>query len=196
VAYECCGNHDKEGRNGETRYERRRKIAGLLLDHKISAVPVIDDEDRVVGIISEGDLLGRPPSGSPRGWWLRLFDESAVCLEEIVTARHLKARDVMTSPVVTVGEQTPIDVLATLMRRCRVKRVPVLRDRKRVGIVSRTDVLDALVQHTAAADERGWAKQAVQTGKAGDDAAGEVTHSATDGDMDGNHFPRPSPGRT
>ena len=80
------------------------EIASLLLEHKISAVPVIDDEQGVVGIVSEGDLLGRPPSGSPRGWWLRLFDESAACLEEIATARHLKARDVMTSPAVTVGE--------------------------------------------------------------------------------------------
>ena len=98
------------------------EIASLLLEHKISAVPVIDDEQGVVGIVSEGDLLGRPPSGSPRGWWLRLFDESAACLEEIATARHLKARDVMTSPAVTVGEETPIDILATLMRRRRVKR--------------------------------------------------------------------------
>jgi CBS domain-containing protein len=122
------------------------EIADLLLDHKISAVPIIDDEQHVIGIVSEGDLLGRPPSGSPRGWWLRLFNESAVCLEEIATARHLKARDVMTSPVVIVTEQTPIDILATLMRRHRVKRVPVVKDGRLVGIVSRSDVLDALAR--------------------------------------------------
>jgi CBS domain-containing protein len=122
------------------------EIAGLLLEHKISAVPVIDDEHHVVGIVSEGDLLGRPPSGSPRGWWLRLFNESAACLEEIATARHLTACAVMTSPVVTVGDQTPIDVLATLMRRRRVKRVPIVHDGRLVGIVSRADVLDALAR--------------------------------------------------
>ncbi|MGA8756100.1 MAG: CBS domain-containing protein [Stellaceae bacterium] len=130
------------------------EIASLLLEHKISAVPVIDDEQRVVGIVSEGDLLGRPPCGSPRGWWLRLFDESAACLEEIATARHLKARDVMTSPAVTVGEETPIDILATLMRRRRVKRVPILLDGRLVGIISRADVLDALARYGQEAASR------------------------------------------
>ena len=88
------------------------EIAGLLLDNKISAVPVIDDDDYVMGIVSEGDLLGQPPSSTPRAWWLRLFKDDTVCLEEIATARHLKACDVMTKPVVTVVDQTPVDVLA------------------------------------------------------------------------------------
>ena len=129
------------------------EIAGLLLDHKISALPVVDDDRHIVGIVSEGDLLGQPPSGSPRAWWLRLFNESAVCLEEIATARYLTARDVMTKPVVTVVDQTPIDVLATLMRRRRVKRVPVLQDGKLVGIVSRTDLLEALMRRVDVTDE-------------------------------------------
>jgi CBS domain-containing protein len=129
------------------------EIAGLLLDNKISAVPVIDNDRHVVGIVSEGDLLGQPPSGSPRAWWLRLFNEATVCLEEISTARYLTARDVMTKPIVTVVDQTPVDVLATLMRRRRVKRVPVLKDGKLVGIISRTDLLEALMRCAVAADE-------------------------------------------
>lgn len=122
------------------------EIAGLLLDNKISALPVIDDARHVLGIVSEGDLLGRPPSGSPRAWWLRLFNEAAVCLEEIATARHVVARDVMTQSVVAVLDHTPVDVLATLMRRRKLKRLPVLRDGKLVGIVSRTDLLEALAR--------------------------------------------------
>jgi CBS domain-containing protein len=129
------------------------EIGDLLLDHKVSAVPVIDNDRHVVGIVSEGDLLGHPPSGSLRAWWLRLFSDGTVSLEEIATARHLKARDVMTKPVVTVVDQTPVDVLATLMRRRRVKRLPVLQDGKLVGIVSRTDVLEALMRHADVADE-------------------------------------------
>jgi len=129
------------------------EIAGLLLNHKISAVPVIDDDRHVVGIVSEGDLLGQSPSGSPRAWWLQLFDEGAVCLEEISTARHLKACDVMSKPVVTVVDQTPVDVLATLMRRRRLKRVPVLQEGKLVGIVSRIDLLEALMQRTGMEDQ-------------------------------------------
>lgn len=120
-------------------------VAHLLRDHNISAVPVVDDHDHVVGIISEGDLLGKPPSRSPRGWWLRLFDDEAVCLEEIATARHLKAQDVMTRDVVSVLDQAPMDLLATLMRRHKLKRVPIVRDGKLVGIVSRADLLDALL---------------------------------------------------
>jgi CBS domain-containing protein len=131
------------------------EIARLLLENKISAVPVIDDEDRILGIVSQGDLLGRPPAGSPRGWWLKLFNESAVSLEEIATARHLKARDIMTSPAVTVGVQTPINVLTTLMRRRRVKRVPVLEQGRLVGIVSRIDLLDALVRDGEKSGEGG-----------------------------------------
>ena len=114
---------------------------------------MLDDGRHVVGIISEGDLLGHPPAGSPRAWWLRLFNDDTVCLEEIATARHLKASDVMTKPVVTVVDQTPVDILATLMRRRRVKRLPVLQDGKLVGIVSRTDVLEALMRHAEVADE-------------------------------------------
>jgi CBS-domain-containing membrane protein len=129
------------------------EIADLLLNHKVTAVPVIDDDRHIVGIVSEGDLLGHPPSASPRAWWLRLFNDNTVCLEEIATARDLKARDVMTKPVVTVADQTRVAVIATLMRRRRVKRVPVLQDGKLVGIVSRTDVLEALMRRADAADE-------------------------------------------
>ncbi len=122
------------------------EIARLLLEHKISAVPVIDGERRVVGIVSERDLLGRPRSGSLRERWLRLFTESVVTLEQIASARNLKARDVMSSPAVTVGEWTPVDVLAGLMCRRRVKRLPVVHNGKLVGMVSRSDVLGALAR--------------------------------------------------
>jgi CBS-domain-containing membrane protein len=123
------------------------------VDHKISAIPVIDDDRHVVGIVSEGDLLASPPPVA-RAWWLRFFNEGAVCLEEIATAGHLKARDVMIKPVVTVVDQTPVDVVATLMRCRRVKRVPVLREGKIVGIVSRADLLEATMRRTAMEDQR------------------------------------------
>ena len=131
------------------------EIAVLLLLNRISAVPVVDEEGHVLGIVSEADLLGRPPAGSPRASWLRLFDEDAVVLEEIATARRLKARDVMTAPAVTVGEDTPIAVLATLMGRHRVKRVPILHHGKLAGIVSRADLLGALLRQDEPTGDRG-----------------------------------------
>jgi len=120
-------------------------VARLLLDNKISAAPVIDKEDRVVGMVSERDLLGRPSKRSLRGRWLRLFNDEAVFLEELATARQLTAQDVMSRRVFSVSDQAPIDVVARLMHRHRLKRVPVLRDGKLVGIVSRADLLDAFV---------------------------------------------------
>jgi CBS domain-containing protein len=120
--------------------------ARLLLEHGISAAPVVDDAGRLVGILSEGDLLARPSKDSPRGRWLRFFEEEAVCLEELATARKLKVKDLMTPHVAAVTDRTPIDVVASLMHRRKLKRVPVLHDRKLVGIVSRVDLLAALIR--------------------------------------------------
>jgi CBS domain-containing protein len=122
------------------------EIATLLLDNAITGVPVIDDSGHVVGVVSESDLIGRPLAESRRAWWLRLFAERAVTLEEIAAARQLKARDVMTKPAVTVGEETPLAILATLMRRRRINRVPVLKEGRLVGIVSRADLLYAFTR--------------------------------------------------
>jgi CBS domain-containing protein len=90
-------------------------------------------------------VLGQPPSQSLRAWWLRLFHDEAVCLEELATARHLKVQDVMTRHVVSVWDDAPIDLVASLMHRHRFKRVPVLRAGKLVGIISRADLLEAFV---------------------------------------------------
>jgi CBS domain-containing protein len=121
-------------------------VAQLLLEHRIGALPVVDDEGHVVGIASDHDLLRHPPADSPRAWWLRLFNEDAICLEDIATARDLEVGDIMVRPVVTVSDTTPLGVLATLMRRRKLRHVPVLHDGKLVGIVSRGDLLDALVR--------------------------------------------------
>ncbi len=121
-------------------------LARLLLDNRISAVPVVEEGGRVVGIVSESDLLGRPSSRSLPGWWLRLFDQEALCLEELATAKQLKAQDVMTRQVVSVSDRMPMELIASLLHRLSLKRVPVVRDGKLVGIVSRADLLDALVR--------------------------------------------------
>ena len=126
-----------------------REIARLMLTHRVGAIPIVDDELRVVGIVSDHDLLRHPPSDSPRAWWLRLFDENAICLEDVATARDLKVADVMVRRVTTVSDTTPIGVLGSFMRRRKLKHVPVLHSGKLVGIVSRSDLLDALVPASA-----------------------------------------------
>jgi CBS domain-containing protein len=126
-------------------------VAQLLLEHKISALPVLDEQRRVVGILSEGDLLGSPSEKRTGGSWLRLFRGDAE-LEKLATARHLQVADVMTRRVVTVTDQTPIEAVASLMHRRKLKRVPVLHNDELVGIVSRVDVIGGLVSQATLSD--------------------------------------------
>jgi len=124
-----------------------RDIAALLLKHRISAVPVLEN-GKLVGIVSEADLLHRYEIGTEsrsrsRAWWLRLLTvEDGVSDYVKSHARH--ARDVMTTEVVTVTADTPVPDIATLLERHRVKRVPVVEDGRLVGIVSRSNLVQAL----------------------------------------------------
>lgn len=126
-------------------------IARLLLDRRISAVPVVDADDRVLGIVSEGDLMRRTEAGTARrrSWWLELFSDDSALAREFVRSHGLHAADVMTPHVVSVTENTDIAQIAELLDSRSIKRVPVVRDGKLVGIVSRADMLRALVASKA-----------------------------------------------
>jgi CBS domain-containing protein len=102
-------------------------------------------------MVSEGDLVRRRPArgGSRRSWWLDLSESDTAHNEEFLnylTMHGLRAKDVMTVGVVSVDEQTPIAEIAALLESHQIKRVPVLRDGKLVGIVSRANLLRALAQ--------------------------------------------------
>jgi CBS domain-containing protein len=131
------------------------EIARLLLQHRISAVPVIDAAGRLLGMVSEGDLMLRPEAGTARRrpWWLEMLSDSAVLARDFVKTRGHRAADVMTRGAVTVGEDTPIEEVAGLLERREVKRVPVVRDGRVVGIVSRADLVRTLASRRAAAPE-------------------------------------------
>jgi CBS domain-containing protein len=121
-------------------------IARRLIERRISAVPVVGPEGRVVGIVSEGDLMRRPESGTERrlSWWLALLVGSGGA-REYVRSHGVTAKDVMTGKVITVGEDATLEEVATLLERHRIKRVPVTRDGRIVGIVSRANLLHGLV---------------------------------------------------
>lgn len=119
-------------------------VAASLLERHISAVPVIDDDRRVLGIVSEGDLMRRGETARRRSWWLTTFGEAEGLAREFVKAHGQRAKDVMTRDVVTVTEETPVAEIAALLERKGVKRVPVVRDGRLVGIVSRADLLRGL----------------------------------------------------
>jgi CBS domain-containing protein len=124
-----------------------REIAALLLDHRISGVPVVGSGHRIVGIVSEGDLMRRPENEteSRQSWWLDAIMNANQSAEKYVKAHARKAGQIMTRNVVTISEETPLDEIAGLLEKHHIKRVPVVRDGKLVGIVSRANLLHGLV---------------------------------------------------
>lgn len=128
-----------------------RVIAQRLAESGISAVPVCDEAGRVVGMVSDGDLL-RPFTKEKmlkRAWWLELLAEGQGLAPEFEAYLKLdgrRARDLMTTPAVTATEEASLPELADLLTGNKVKRLPILRDGALVGIVSRADLVRALAK--------------------------------------------------
>ena len=114
------------------------ELVSLLVTRGISAVPV-QSGGQLVGIVSEGDLLRRAElgTGRKRSRWLEIATPGDRLATEYIREHGRKVADVMTTDVVSVRHDTSIREIADLFERRRIKRVPVLRDGKLVGIVSR-----------------------------------------------------------
>jgi CBS domain-containing protein len=123
-------------------------LAKLLSERGISGAPVVDAGGRMVGIVSEGDLLHRAELGTERrgerrtSWWLEQF--AAGLARDYVKSHGRTVKDIMTRDVVAVAEDADLADVARLLETKRIKRVPVLRDGKIVGIVSRANLVRAL----------------------------------------------------
>ena len=132
-----------------------RDIAALMDKHRISAVPIIDADKRVVGIVSEGDLMRRvseqDQDAQPRSWWLSLFKSDRLDSSDYVKVHGQFADEIMTRSVIDVEETTGLSEIAAILERHRIKRVPVTRDGRLVGIVSRANLLRGLAGHNAMA---------------------------------------------
>jgi Mg/Co/Ni transporter MgtE len=117
-----------------------------MLDHRISGMPVVDQTGRVIGIISEGDLLHRAETGTERrkSWWLGLVAGASAQAENFTREHGRTVRDVMTSNIVSVDEDAPLNDVVHLLESRRIKRVPVLKDRQVVGIISRANLMRVL----------------------------------------------------
>src|SRR6516165_7389814 len=122
------------------------EVAKLLADNGISAVPVVDKDNRVVGMVSEGDLLHRAETGTEhrRPWWLEMVSSTDKLAGEYIRSHSGNIKDVMTRDVLSVTEETPVADVAVLLETNRIKRVPVLRDGQLVGIVSTANLVRAL----------------------------------------------------
>ncbi len=127
------------------RHQTVQEAARMLLDHQISGLPVVDGNGELVGLISEGDLMRRSEIGTEkrRSWWLELFTSKETRATDYVRSNAVTVEDVMTRRLITAREDTPLGEIATLLEQHGIKRVPIVRHGRLVGIVSRSNLLQA-----------------------------------------------------
>src|SRR5579883_2691365 len=141
------------------------RAAGLMLQNRISGLPVVDQKGALVGVVTEGDFLRRGEIGTERrrNRWLEFLIGSGRLADEYVRARGRKVADVMTHHPVTATEDTPLEEVVRQMERHRIKRLPIIRDGALVGIITRANIMHALVsletQPTPASDDAGIRQQ-------------------------------------
>lgn len=137
-------------------------VARLLGERRIGGVPVVDAGGRIVGIVSESDLMRRPEIGTERrrSWLARFLAEPETLAADYVRAQGTTAETVMTRNVVTAAPETPLAEVAETMERRAIKRLPVVDHGRLVGIVSRADLVRAIVAHGAPAAAKEPQRQA------------------------------------
>ena len=116
-------------------------VAKILLNHRISAVLVVDEHGHVVGVVSGGDLMRRSERDPGRSWWLSLVADRTV---KFVHRHDTRARDIMTHDVISTREGASLSDVARILESNHIKRVPVIEGGQLVGLVSRADVLRGL----------------------------------------------------
>ena len=127
-------------------------LARLMINLRISGVPVLDTSGHLVGMVTEGDLLRRVETGTER--WSESFLSNARLAAEYIKSHARRVADIMTCEVFTVDEAATLGEIADLMEAKKVRRVPVMHDGQVVGLVSRADLLKVLASGGAeSADE-------------------------------------------
>jgi CBS domain-containing protein len=136
----------------------------MMLQNHISGLPVIDSSGRLQGIVTEGDFLRRAETATQRSRprWLEFLIGPGRMAEEYVRTHGRKINDVMTSEALTVTEDAPLEEVVNLMEKKRIKRVPVVRGNKVVGIVSRANLLRALASIAGEAKPTGSDDQTIR----------------------------------
>ena len=126
------------------------EIATVLVRHRISAVPVVSKDNRVVGIVSQTDLGHRSETGTEkrRKWWLEMFADADSRARDYVKSHGLRAQDIMARFVVSVGKSASLAEVAEILDTHRIRQVPVMDDGKLVGMISRADLVRKLAEAT------------------------------------------------
>jgi len=123
------------------------EAAKLMLSRYVSGLFVVDEAGDLVGVVTEGDLLHREEIGTQRHrpWWLRLLASPAKQAADFTHASGRYVRDVMTKDVLSIAKSGSLDDVVTTMEKYRIKRLPVTDDGRVIGVVSRADLLRALI---------------------------------------------------
>lgn len=125
------------------------KIARAMVRYRISAIPIVDRDRKIIGMVSEGDLLRRVENGTDRrrSPWLAFLIDPRTQAKEFAKSRGRQARDVMTRTVISVKLNTDVAAVADIMEKSAIKRVPVVDAQNRlVGIVARRDLIAAVAR--------------------------------------------------
>jgi CBS domain-containing protein len=120
--------------------------ANIMLEKHISGLPVLDRAGKLVGIVSQGDFIRRAEIGTERkrGRWLKLLVGPGRIASDFVHERGRKVEEIMSPDPITVTEDATLDQVVLLMERNNIKRLPVMRESQLVGIVTRTNLLQAV----------------------------------------------------
>jgi CBS domain-containing protein len=123
------------------------ELAALLAGRGVSGAPVVDGEGALLGVVTESDLLRRLAAGGdrPPGWLGRLFADSTDDARRYARAHGQRAGDLMTRELATVGPDTPVADIARLFEARDIRRVPVVEGGRLLGVVSRADLLRAIL---------------------------------------------------
>ncbi|MGY3534469.1 CBS domain-containing protein [Bradyrhizobium sp. USDA 4452] len=121
------------------------EAASLMLRHHVSGLPVVNRQGELVGVLSEGDFLRRSEIGTQRkrARWLELIIGAGEAAESYVREHGRKVSEIMTTAPITVDERATLTEIVGIMERNNIKRVPVVRDDKLIGIVSRSNLMQA-----------------------------------------------------
>ena len=133
------------------------EMTGLMVQNQVSGLPVVNSDGDLVGMVTEGDCMRRAELGTEEKHsnWATFFTSTTKLAERYIKSHGRKVSEIMTARPVTIGESASLQEAVTLMERHRVKRLPVVNHGKLVGIVSRSNILQALMSrslHMPAAD--------------------------------------------
>ena len=124
-----------------------QEVARLLIDQRVSAVPVVNAAGKLVGIVTESDLMRRAEIGTERhySWWLSLLADARTLAADYVKSHAVSVKDVMTRNVKTAAPETPLHEIAELFEQNQIKRVPIVnKNGELVGILSRANIIQAV----------------------------------------------------